>query len=342
MRPTDSISLIPQADGGEGTIDAMVRALADAGAGARTHDVAAHGPDGRPVIARWLELPDGLAVVEFAESSGLPLMASLDSLGATSFGVGEVIRAALAHGARSFVVGLGGSASTDAGAGALSALGLRLLDAAGDELPRGGGALERLDSVDTSGLVARPTGGMRILTDVDNPLLGPRGAARVFAAQKGADAAAIDRLERGLARLAQVLGGSPATAGMGAAGGTAYGFATLWGAHIESGSAAIAELTGLATAASVADVLILGEGRFDETSMRGKVVGNALELAGPATRVIVVAGRIAAVPTLPDGRRAESVALTDLAGGADAAQADALHWLREAGAAAARGEASGG
>ncbi len=256
VRPDDTIVLIPQADGGEGTIDAMARAVE----GARLHEIAATGPDGRPVVARWLELAGGVAVVEFAESSGLPQMESLDALGANSVGVGEVIKDALARGARSLVLGLGGSASTDGGMGALSVLGVRLLDGAGSVLPPGGGALERIASIDSSALLQAPAGGVRILTDVDNPLLGPRGAATVFAPQKGADAAAIDRLERGLARLADLLGGSPDAAGMGAAGGTAYGFATLWGARVEAGSAVIAELSGLAGAASGADVSDRGRG----------------------------------------------------------------------------------
>ncbi len=338
VRPDDAITQIPQADGGEGTLDAMARGIASA----RFHKTTVHGPDGRPVPARWLELPHGVAVVELAESSGLPLMASLDPLGASSAGVGESMRAALAHGAREIVLGLGGSASTDGGMGALSALGLRLLDDEGNDLPPGGGALHRLASVDASALIAPPVNGMRILTDVDNPLLGPRGAAAIFAPQKGADAADIERLERGLTRLAEVLGGSPGFPGAGAAGGTAYGFATLWGARVEPGAAVIAELSGLAAATSGADVLILGEGRFDATSLGGKVVGSALALAGPNTRVVIVAGRVDAVPVLPDGRRAETVALVDLAGGAEAAQTYALRWLREAGAEAARGRATRG
>lgn len=330
-RPDDRIALLPQADGGEGTLDAMAAALPDAAVRTST----ATGPDGRPVSARRLHLGDGTAVVELAESSGLPLMPVLDPLGATTRGVGDVIRAALDDGASGLVLGLGGSASTDGGAGALQALGLRLLDADGGELPPGGGALARLASIDATRMMPAPAGGVRILTDVVNPLLGPSGAAAVFGPQKGANPQHLDQLEWGLARLAELLGGDPQAPGMGAAGGTAYGFATLWGATVVPGSAAIAELTGLPDAAATADVLIVGEGRFDTTSLGGKVVGHALALAGPATRVIVIAGLVDAEPVLPDGRVAASLALADLAGGGDDALSDALRWLRTAGARAA-------
>lgn len=330
-RPSDDIVMLPQADGGEGTIDAVAAALP----GASFHTVDVVGPDGRHVDARWLRLPDGAAVVEFAESSGLPLMRELDALGASSIGLGQVIAAALDDGARSLVIGLGGSATTDGAAGALQSLGLSIRDAAEAELAPGGGALAGLAVVDRTGLRPAPDS-VRLLTDVDNPLLGPRGAAATFAPQKGAGPADVALLERGLTAWAAALGGDPELPGAGAAGGAGYGFSAAWGAEIVPGARAIAELSGLVDAARPADVLILGEGRFDHTSLRGKVVGHALGLAGPATRVIVIAGSVAAEPVLPDGRPVASLSLTELAGSGEAAQTDALRWLRVAGEAAAR------
>jgi glycerate kinase len=185
------------------------------------------------VEGHWLELPDGTAVVELALSSGLPLMERLDPLGATTRGLGEVIAAALDAGARALLIGLGGSASTDGGAGALRALGLEVRDADGVALPDGGGALARLADVDRSGLRLPPVGGVRLLSDVTAPLLGPSGAAAVFGPQKGAGPADIAQLETALARWASLLGADlAAIPGAGAAGGTAYGFLAAWGAAI--------------------------------------------------------------------------------------------------------------
>ncbi|HWR84959.1 MAG TPA: glycerate kinase, partial [Rhodoglobus sp.] len=240
VRPGDELVLLPQADGGEGTIDAMASAVP----GAEFRSLEVTGPDGRPVIARWLRLPGGEAVVEFAESSGLPQMAVPDALGATSIGLGEVIAAALGEGATSLVIGLGGSATTDGAVGALQALGLRATDARGAELAPGGGSLVDLAAVDSEGL-RRPLKRVRLLTDVDNPLLGPRGAAATFGPQKGATPEQLELLERGLASLARAMGGDPELPGAGAAGGAGYGFTAAWGAEIVPGARAIAELTGL-------------------------------------------------------------------------------------------------
>lgn len=327
VRPDDEVRMLPLADGGEGTLDAIEAAVP----GSERRDAGlVTGPDGRPVRAHWLHLPTGEAVVELAVSSGLPLMAALDPLGATTRGLGEVIAAALDAGATSVVVALGGSASTDGGAGALAALGARFLDAHGAELPDGGGALAHLAAVDVEGLAAPPPGGVRVLTDVTSPLLGPDGAAAVFGPQKGASPAEVERLDAALARLAALAGGDPAVPGTGAAGGTAFGLSTLWGARIEAGAPAIAALTGFAAAIRAADLVLTGEGRFDEQSTRGKVVGHAIDRARAAgVPVAVVAGRVDATPP------GWAASLTGLAGGAEAAMADPLRWLHEAGRLAA-------
>jgi glycerate kinase len=261
-------------------------------------------------------------------------MATLDALGATTFGLGEVIGSAPDAGPTSLVIGLGGSATTDGAAGALQALGLQLRDATGTPLPRGGGALAGVAVVDRTGLRPAPDR-VRLLTDVDNPLLGPRGAAAVFAPQKGAGPEQVAELERALTAWAAKLGGDPRLPGTGAAGGAGFGFAAAWGAEIVPGAPVIAELTGLTRAAADAEVLILGEGRFDRTSLGGKVVGHALGLAGAGTRVAVIAGRVDAEPVLPDGRTAASISLSELAGSPEAAQRDAPTWLARAGAVAA-------
>lgn len=331
VRPRDELLLAPQADGGEGTIDAV--AAADPGAAMHTATVT--GPDGRPVRARWLLRGTGEAVLELAESSGLPLMTTLDPLGATTRGLGELIGAALDAGATSIAIGLGGSASTDGGAGALAALGMTLADASGHPLPDGGGALRHLGRLERAGLRPPPRGGLRLLTDVTAPLLGATGAAALFGPQKGAGPAEVEMLETALARFAHHLGGDVARPGTGAAGGAGYGLSAGWGGVIVPGAPAIAALSGLAELVAGADVVISGEGRFDATSSGGKVVGHVLGIVPPHASAIVIAGTIAALPVRPGGRPVSAIALDSLAPSADAARADALRWIETAGARAA-------
>jgi len=333
VSPGDTLTLVPQADGGEGTIDAIEAAVAGS---VRRSAGTVTGPDGRPTPGEWLELPSGAAVVELAQSSGLPLMQAPDAGGATTRGLGEVIRAALDAGATSLVIGLGGSASTDGGAGALAALGLRLSDDTGSPLPDGGAALARLGSVDRSGLVPAPAGGVVLLTDVTAPLLGHTGAAAVFGPQKGATPADVELLDGALANLARVLGGDVAQPGAGAAGGAGFGFASVWNATVESGADYLAVLSGLGAAIDGADVLILGEGRFDSQSLGGKVVGQLLQRAEERdVRAGVIAGQVTTTAVLR-GEPVWTTALVDLAGSVEAAIAEPAHWLRDAGAAAAR------
>jgi glycerate kinase len=326
VRPGDQVTRLPLADGGEGTLDVLAATMP----GARWHRAVVTGPGGAPVTARWLELPgggDGLpgggdgapggspgrgqnsaagwptdrpaparvgtAVVELARASGLPLLARPDPMGAQTTGLGELLGRALDAGVRRILIGLGGSASTDGGTGALAALGARFLDAGGQPLPPGGGALADVARADLRGLRAPPAGGVICLTDVTAPLLGPRGAAAVFGPQKGAHGAQIARLEAGLARLAEVLGGDPAAAGAGAAGGTGYGLAAAWGATLTPGAAELGRLAGLDRALAGADLVITGEGRFDETSLTGKTCGTVIAAAAVAgVPVAVVAGQV--------------------------------------------------
>jgi glycerate kinase len=333
IRPNDTLILLPQADGGEGTIDAVEAAVAGS---MRHHTGMVRGPDGRPTAGMWLELPGGVAVVELAQMSGLPLMHTLDPLHASTFGLGEVIRDALDAGVRSLVIGLGGSASTDGAAGALTALGMTLRNDVGEPVTAGGAGLAELANIDSTGLLAPPIDGVTVLTDVAAPLTGPTGAAWVFGPQKGADSGQIALLDTALARFADLLGGDPQQAGAGAAGGAGYGFAAAWGAAIEPGAAYIATLSGLTAAIVSADVIITGEGRFDATSSTGKVVGEAISLTSAhGVLVGVIAGQVTATPVAATGDTIWSAALADLAGSVQSAMNEPESALREAGRAAA-------
>jgi glycerate kinase len=326
-RPDDELLTLPLADGGEGTLDALGHDLP----GSCWRSAPVSGPDGRPVEAAWLLLPDGTAVVEMARAAGLPLLAEPDPLNATTRGLGELLAAVVADPAVSRVMlTLGGSATTDGGTGALAALGARFTDADGARLPPGGGALARLDRVDLSGLTPPPAGGVQCLVDVTAPLLGPLGAAGQFGPQKGASPEQVAELDAALARLAGLLDGDPEVPGAGAAGGTAFGFAACWGAQFVSGADAVAAAAGLDEALAGADLVLTGEGQFDAQSLRGKVVGALVARAGAAgVPVTVVAGRVVAGEELPVAR---AVALADLAGSAAAAMAEPARWLTEAGA----------
>lgn len=325
--PGDTITLVPQADGGEGTLDAIEAATPRA---VRNFVAEITGPDGKIIQGEWLMLPGGAAVVELAQCSGLQHMLRLDPMGATSRGLGNVIAAALKGGATSLVIGLGGSASTDGGAGALEALGLKLLDAAGSPLPPGGAALAHLDRIDATMLTNPPPGGVTLFTDVNAPLLGPRGAAHVFGPQKGATPQQVKALDAALERFALVTGGDALQPGVGAAGGAAFGLTTLWGAKIEQGSRRLAELSGLTDAIKTADVVITGEGTFDAQSLGGKVTGTVIRLAA-GVRVGVIAGVLEQRPSTP-----WSVALETLAGSRQESMTEPERWLRVAGELAAK------
>ncbi|WP_033211703.1 glycerate kinase [Kitasatospora phosalacinea] len=326
VRGSDEVRCVPMADGGEGTLAAVV----SAGEGVRLVDVpGVSGPDGRPVRGRYALLPDGTAVVELAVASGLPLLnGGLRPMTATTRGTGEIIAAALGAGARRLVIGLGGSASTDGGYGLLAVLGAclrassgRRLDDRPTDLDR---ALSAARTFDRSCLHAAPAGGVVLLTDVTNPLLGEDGAAAVYGPQKGADERKVALLERRLTRLAELLGGDPSVPGAGAAGGTGYGLVAGWGAVVEPGAAAVARLLGLPAMVASADLVITGEGRFDGTSLRGKAVGEVVRLAGEAgVRSAVVAG-VADAP--------EVLTLSALAGSPAEACREPAHWLHRAGA----------
>ena len=319
-RPDDTAVLRPMADGGEGTIDAFAEAIPEA----RVVPVTVQGPDDRPVEAAYLLLPDGTAVVELASTSGLGLLDPLAPMTAHTRGFGQAIAAALEAGAQRLVLAVGGSSSTDGGAGILSELGARLLDVHGSAIPDGGLGLAALATADLGDIRSLPPQGALVLTDVTNPLLGEFGAAAVFGPQKGADAEQVEQLDDNLKRYADLLGVDPSVAGSGAAGGAAYGL-MAWGASPTSGAEAVSELADLSTAMRGASLLIAGEGSFDEQSMGGKVISHLLALARQSdVPVALVAGRIAAETSSFVAVRS----LTEIAG-RDAAMAEPLTWIRE-------------
>jgi glycerate kinase len=302
VRPDVEAVLRPIADGGEGTVAAALRA------GYRPRTVTVSGPDGRPVEAT-LALDGATAVVELATAAGLGQLDRPAPTTATTRGVGELLRAALDGGVERIVLGIGGSATTDGGAGMLQSLGVRLLDADGSELAPGGAALARLDRVDVSGLDPRLAGvDLVVASDVDNPLVGPSGAAAVFGPQKGASPEQVAELDAALVRWAAVLGRDvgvdPARVrGAGGAGGTAAGAMAVLGARIVSGAGLVCDLVGLAEALDGALLAVTGEGALDEQTLHGKAPS---EVAARARAAGVPCLALAGVVRIPAARLAEA------------------------------------
>ncbi|MCS5723968.1 glycerate kinase [Herbiconiux sp. CPCC 203407] len=352
--PGDDVVRIPMADGGEGALDAFELARPDA----RRIPVTVTGPDDRVIEATWLWLPPtavlrgvsgaadrlgGTAVVELASTSGITLLDRLRPLEAHTIGFGQAIRAALDAGVDEVVLAIGGSSSTDGGAGALEVLGASFTGDDGRPVAPGNGGLASIRRADLSTLRALPPGGVAVLSDVDNPLLGRRGAVAVFGLQKGIEEGLAPQAEANLAVFARVLaeatGIDPETPGAGAAGGTGFGL-LAWGARLTPGATAVAELLRLPERLAGVDVVITGEGRFDDQSEAGKVPTTVRDLARAAdagtstsapVRVALVAGAIEG----PTASFDDAVALTDLAGSAAAAMADPRPHLVAAGAALA-------
>jgi len=287
---------VPMSDGGPGFVEAMLAAC-----GGHRAEVTCCDPLMRPIRAAFGILPDGVAVIEMAAGSGLVLLKPQERNPrlATTFGTGELIGAALARGARTIIVGVGGSATVDGGAGAMQALGARLIDAAGRDLPRGGEALGRLERIDLAARDRRLAGAtVRVATDVRNPLCGDRGAAVVFGPQKGASPDDVRILDAALRRFASVVrrdcGVDVASMpGSGAAGGLSAGLVAVAGATMEPGFDLVADVTGLESLIVSADAVITGEGRLDDQTQYGKTAAGVACLArGHGKLVAVIAGRI--------------------------------------------------
>lgn len=297
--PDAVVTRLPMADGGEGTLDALLAVW-----GVEPLTLATVDAIGRPSSARWAVSPDGsTAAVELAEASGLPGVSDvpLQPLHASTRGTGDVARAALDAGVAEVLVCLGGSASTDGGAGILTGLGARLLDADGRQVPDGGEGLASVASLDLAGLHPRAREvRWRLAVDVTNPLVGEHGAAHVFGPQKGARDGAAEFLDDALRRWAGVLERETGTAvaelpGTGAAGGVPAGLIAVLGAETTPGAVLVAEAIGLPAALADADLVITGEGSFDSQSVNGKVADGvaALAAASPARPpVVVIAGQV--------------------------------------------------
>lgn len=276
----------PLADGGEGTVDALV-----AGMGGEFREVEVTGPDGRPTEARYGFLPGGTAVMEMAQAAGITLVsgAARNPLRTTTYGVGEMIRDAAANGAKRIVMGIGGSATNDGGAGMLQALGWRLLDASGKDIQRGGAGLadiSRIESPDADAYADVSGLSFRIACDVTNPLCGPNGASAVFGPQKGATPEMVAALDAALARFAAVAtaslgatGDAASAPGAGAAGGLGYAFKTFLGAELTQGVDLVLQETRLDDAMRDVDVVVTGEGRLDGQTAMGKAPIGVARLA---------------------------------------------------------------
>jgi glycerate kinase len=289
--PQASVHILPIADGGDGTFEVLCSAF-----DARRFKTVVLDPLRRRVNAVWALTRDGMAIIEMAGASGLRLLkpGERDPLRAGSFGTGQLVREALARGARRVILGVGGSATVDGGTGALSALGFRFIDKMGRALPPGGGSLVSLHRIDDSCAlpflreacphlsVSRVE--FTIACDVDNLMAGPFGAARVFGPQKGADPREVERLEAGLARLSRAIrrfsGRSVLTmVRAGAAGGFAGGFWGLGLARLESGFDVVSRAVGLDPWVRWADLILTGEGSLDSQSFSGKAVGRLVQRA---------------------------------------------------------------
>jgi glycerate kinase len=347
--PRASVRRLPVADGGDGTVAAAVAA----GYSPVTRSVS--GPTGRPVAATFAIGPAGgaadadgatTAVVELAAASGLHRLPGGVPAPRTAgtAGTGQLLRAALDHGAGRVVLGVGGSASTDGGTGMAAALGARFLDGDGADLPPGGVALGRLRHIDPTGLDPRLAGTeVVVASDVDNPLTGPSGAAAVYGPQKGATPQDVADLEAGLARLAEVVRRDLGVdverlPGAGAAGGTGAGALALLGARLEPGIDLVLDLVGFADAVHGADLVLTGEGALDAQSLHGKApYGVAQRAAKAGVPVLALAGRV----DLDDAGLGElgvlaAYALTDAAPDQETAERDAATLLRRLTARAVR------
>ncbi|HEY8472522.1 MAG TPA: glycerate kinase [Natronosporangium sp.] len=299
VAPDHELVTRPLADGGPGFLDVLHAAL-----GGRRLPVPTVDPLGRPVEG-WVLLVGATAYVESAQACGLHLLrpAERDPKRTTSYGLGGLLAAAVEAGAREVVVGLGGSAVNDAGAGMLAAVGAVALDDAGRAVPYGGAGL--LGAARLAGTPALRQVRLVAATDVDNPLLGPHGASAVFGPQKGASEQDVGLLDAALARFAEILvrdlpGCPPDLAtlpGAGAAGGLGAALLALGGQR-RSGIGLVRELTGLDQALATADLVVTGEGSFDAQSLRGKVVaGVAAAAAERGIPCLVAAGRVAVDPS---------------------------------------------
>ena len=296
--PAAAIEKVPMADGGEGTVQSLVDATGGEILTARVLD-----PLGNPIDAQYGVLGDGItAVIEMAAASGLTLVPydKRDPRITTTYGTGELIRAALAHGCRKLIIGIGGSATNDGGAGMAQALGAKLLTASHEQIERGGGALATLNSIDISELDPRiPETETVVACDVNNPLTGKEGASHVYGPQKGATPEMIEVLDAGLGHFDKILQRAldksvNAVPGAGAAGGLGAGLMAFLNASLKSGIEIVTEATQLSKQVVGADLVVTGEGQINFQTVFGKTpVGVAKVAKTQNVPVIAIAGSIA-------------------------------------------------
>jgi len=291
------IEKIPLADGGEGTLAALVLATNGRSLKCKVKD-----PLGKKIWARYGILGDGrTAIIEMAAASGLALVPreKRNPLVTTTYGTGEIVAKALDCGCRKIIIGIGGSATVDGGAGMAQALGARLLDSNGREIGFGGGEIEKVEKIDLKFMDKRiATTEFIIASDVRNPLLGHKGAAHVYEPQKGATPEMVERLERGLSHFARVIRNELSISvenlpGSGAAGGLGAGLYAFLGAKMESGVELVMKIAGLEHGIKKADLVITGEGRLDRQTFYGKAVIGVIKMARKyGVPVICIAGSI--------------------------------------------------
>lgn len=302
--PNANYRLLPMADGGEGTSAVLSYVL-----GGRWKEVIVHDPLMRLITAKYLLLPNATAVIEIAQACGLHLLTleERNPIIASSYGVGELIKDALAEGAERIIIGLGGSATNDAGSGMLTALGMVFYDHQGDPLPQGGSQLARLQRIDNSTFNPNISNTVfEVACDVTNPLCGPLGASTIFGPQKGASPEQIVHLDKALSHFATVCHQHSSqhgnhysnkdcqhVAGAGAAGGLGYALMTFCGAHLQSGFDTVAEAVNLSQHIANSDLVITGEGKLDAQTSMGKVAGGISQLARAGhTPVIAICGSV--------------------------------------------------
>ena len=293
--PVAEADILPIADGGDGTINAFYRSI-----GGTLHDINVEGPDGNAVLAPWLEFGE-LAIVELAAASGLSLLQGrLDAVNSHTKGTGQVMRSCVERGLKNIVVCVGGSASTDGGAGLLTALGAKFWKRSGESIMLGAGELGAIAGCNLRDAQEMMKGcSIAVAVDVVNPLLGNQGAAAIYGPQKGADREMVQQLDRALQRFADVL--EMATSrqlrnmpGTGAAGGTAFGIACGLGAEIISGFDWMSSLFGLEDRVQAADLIITGEGQLDDQSFSGKAIGRLAMVCKKFKRPLI------AIPAMAD------------------------------------------
>jgi glycerate kinase len=307
--PDATMDVVPMADGGDGTLEAMVAAL-----GGELRRVEVSGPLGDRVEAQYAFVPGRIAVIEMARASGLGLLSPgrRDPKRTSSRGTGELILAACREGAESILVGIGGSATNDAGAGMAQALGVRLIDEQGRDIPQGGSGLLHLARIDTSGLdPAVRRARVTVATDVNNPLVGPSGASAVYGPQKGATPEDVLLLDHALGHFAAVVYRDLGVdlrhvPGAGAAGGLGAGLIAFLGARLRPGVDVVMDAVGLPARLDAADVAVTGEGKFDQQTLHGKAPAGVLRAAADrGVPAIVLCGELEAYPS---GVRAYSLA----------------------------------